>query len=67
MPDQPPDRPRPRADTKDTRPTAGTTRTTAAAELGLHPGAWVWATLKAAQTHACPVRPGRNRIGRSPP
>ncbi|GAB3175506.1 hypothetical protein GCM10027162_22400 [Streptomyces incanus] len=26
-----------------------------AAELGLHPGAEVWAALKAAQIHACPV------------
>ncbi|MET8943895.1 ABC transporter ATP-binding protein [Streptomyces sp. NPDC004542] len=29
--------------------------TMAAAELGLHPGATVWATLKAAQTHAYPA------------
>ncbi|SNT39285.1 TOBE domain-containing protein [Actinacidiphila glaucinigra] len=26
----------------------------ATAGLGLHPGAEVWATVKAAQTHACP-------------
>lgn len=29
--------------------------TVAAAELGLHPGTGVWATVKAAQTHAYPV------------
>ncbi|MER6121693.1 ABC transporter ATP-binding protein [Streptomyces sp. NPDC001795] len=29
--------------------------TVAAAELGLHPGATVWATVKAAQTHAYPA------------
>ncbi|MFJ8595485.1 ABC transporter ATP-binding protein [Streptomyces sp. NPDC093598] len=36
-------------------PLAADLTTVAAAELGLHPGAQVWATVKAAQTHAYPV------------
>ena len=36
-------------------PLAADLTTVAAAELGLHPGAEVWATVKAAQTHAYPV------------
>ncbi|GAB2800313.1 ABC transporter ATP-binding protein [Streptomyces chlorus] len=36
-------------------PLAADLTTVAAAELDLHPGAEVWATLKAAQTHAYPV------------
>ncbi|MFD5817270.1 ABC transporter ATP-binding protein [Streptomyces sp. NPDC127038] len=36
-------------------PLAADLTTVAAAELGLHPGSTVWATVKAAQTHAYPA------------
>ncbi|MBK3623729.1 ABC transporter ATP-binding protein [Streptomyces sp. MBT49] len=44
-----------RADLTGELPLAADLTTVAAAELGLHPGAEVWATVKAAQTHAYPV------------
>ncbi|MFF8669684.1 ABC transporter ATP-binding protein [Streptomyces sp. NPDC015242] len=44
-----------RADLTGELPLAADLTTIAAAELGLHPGAEVWATVKAAQTHAYPV------------
>ncbi|MFF6948034.1 ABC transporter ATP-binding protein [Streptomyces iakyrus] len=44
-----------RADLTGGLPLAADLTTVAAAELGLHPGAEVWATVKAAQTHAYPV------------
>jgi molybdate transport system ATP-binding protein len=43
-----------RADLTGELPLAADLTTVAAAELGLHPGAAVWATVKAAQTHAYP-------------
>ncbi|MGR6973315.1 ABC transporter ATP-binding protein [Streptomyces cynarae] len=44
-----------RADLTGELPLAADLTTVAAAELGLHPGAKVWATVKAAQTHAYPA------------
>ncbi|MFF3935560.1 ABC transporter ATP-binding protein [Streptomyces phaeofaciens] len=44
-----------RADLTGELPLAADLTTVAAAELGLHPGTRVWATVKAAQTHAYPV------------
>ncbi|MER6110927.1 ABC transporter ATP-binding protein [Streptomyces hirsutus] len=44
-----------RVDLTGELPLAADLTTVAAAELGLHPGAEVWATLKATQTHAYPV------------
>ncbi|MER8223772.1 ABC transporter ATP-binding protein [Streptomyces sp. NPDC094143] len=44
-----------RADLTGELPLAADLTTVAAAELDLHPGAEVWATVKAAQTHAYPV------------
>ncbi|MFJ4714093.1 ABC transporter ATP-binding protein [Streptomyces sp. NPDC088785] len=44
-----------RADLTGDLPLAATLTTVAAAELGLHPGAEVWAAVKAAQTHAYPA------------
>ncbi|MFJ2112147.1 ABC transporter ATP-binding protein [Streptomyces sp. NPDC087850] len=44
-----------RADLTGELPLAADLTTVAAAELDLHPGAAVWATVKAAQTHAYPV------------
>ncbi|SER25639.1 molybdate transport system ATP-binding protein [Streptomyces sp. yr375] len=44
-----------RADLTGELPLAADLTTVAAAELGLHPGAPVWATVKAAQTHAYPA------------
>ncbi|GAA4820876.1 ABC transporter ATP-binding protein [Streptomyces ziwulingensis] len=44
-----------RADLTGVLPLVADLTTVAAAELGLHPGATVWATLKAAQTHAYPA------------
>ncbi|MEU6846590.1 ABC transporter ATP-binding protein [Streptomyces sp. NPDC046716] len=44
-----------RADLTGELPLAAGLTTVAAAELGLHPGAEVWATVKAAQTHAYPA------------
>ncbi|MFJ1729654.1 ABC transporter ATP-binding protein [Streptomyces sp. NPDC088254] len=44
-----------RADLGGELPLAADLTTVAAAELELHPGATVWATLKAAQTHAYPA------------
>ncbi|MFJ2929759.1 ABC transporter ATP-binding protein [Streptomyces massasporeus] len=44
-----------RADLTGELPLAADLTTVAAAELGLHPGAEVWATVKATQTHAYPV------------
>ncbi|MER7896516.1 ABC transporter ATP-binding protein [Streptomyces sp. NPDC096046] len=44
-----------RADLTGELPLAADLTTVAAAELGLHPGARVWATVKATQTHAYPV------------
>ncbi|MEV6103156.1 ABC transporter ATP-binding protein [Streptomyces sp. NPDC051940] len=44
-----------RADLTGELPLAADLTTVAAAELGLHPGATVWATIKAAQTHAYPA------------
>jgi molybdate transport system ATP-binding protein len=44
-----------RADLTGELPLAADITTVAAAELGLHPGAPVWAAVKAAQTHAYPV------------
>ncbi|UXY22462.1 ABC transporter ATP-binding protein [Streptomyces cynarae] len=44
-----------RADLTGELPLAADLTTVAAAELGLHPGATVWATVKAAQTHAYPA------------
>jgi molybdate transport system ATP-binding protein len=44
-----------RADLTGELPLAADLTTAAAAELDLHPGAEVWATVKAAQTHAYPV------------
>ncbi|MFJ5774487.1 ABC transporter ATP-binding protein [Streptomyces sp. NPDC093094] len=44
-----------RADLTGELPTAADLTTIAAAELGLRPGATVWATVKAAQTHAYPA------------
>ncbi|MFJ9743210.1 ABC transporter ATP-binding protein [Streptomyces sp. NPDC101166] len=44
-----------RADLGGELPLAADLTTVAAAELDLHPGATVWATLKAAQTHAYPA------------
>ncbi|MEU6593881.1 ABC transporter ATP-binding protein [Streptomyces sp. NPDC046881] len=44
-----------RADLGGELPLAADLTTLAAAELGLHPGASVWATVKAAQTHAYPA------------
>ncbi|MEU6549905.1 ABC transporter ATP-binding protein [Streptomyces sp. NPDC046915] len=44
-----------RADLSGELPLAADLTTVAAAELGLHPGAVVWATVKAAQTHAYPA------------
>jgi molybdate transport system ATP-binding protein len=44
-----------RADLTGELPLAADVTTVAAAELGLHPGAEVWATVKATQTHAYPV------------
>ncbi|WP_225810991.1 ABC transporter ATP-binding protein [Streptomyces spinosus] len=43
-----------RADLTGELPLAADLTTAAAAELGLHPGAPVWATVKATQTHAYP-------------
>ncbi|MEU2751633.1 ABC transporter ATP-binding protein [Streptomyces collinus] len=44
-----------RADLTGELPLAADLTTVAAAELDLHPGAAVWATVKATQTHAYPV------------
>ncbi|MFE9849563.1 ABC transporter ATP-binding protein [Streptomyces sp. NPDC005576] len=44
-----------RADLAGELPLAADLTTVAAAELDLHPGATVWATVKAAQTHAYPA------------
>ncbi|GAA2306789.1 ABC transporter ATP-binding protein [Streptomyces hawaiiensis] len=44
-----------RADLTGELPLAADLTTVAAAELDLHPGAEVWATVKATQTHAYPV------------
>ncbi|MFF5647672.1 ABC transporter ATP-binding protein [Streptomyces collinus] len=44
-----------RADLTGVLPLAADLTTVAAAELDLHPGAEVWATVKATQTHAYPV------------
>ncbi|MER6736183.1 ABC transporter ATP-binding protein [Streptomyces puniciscabiei] len=44
-----------RADLTGELPLAADLTTVAAAELGLHPGAAVWATVKATQTHAYPA------------
>ncbi|GKQ41659.1 ABC transporter ATP-binding protein [Streptomyces sp. A012304] len=44
-----------RADLTGELPVAADLTTVAAAELDLHPGAPVWATVKAAQTHAYPA------------
>ncbi|MGW1674190.1 ABC transporter ATP-binding protein [Streptomyces sp. NPDC002324] len=44
-----------RADLTGELPLAADLTTVAAAELGLHPGAEVWAAVKAMQTHAYPV------------
>nr|WP_250404244.1 ABC transporter ATP-binding protein [Streptomyces cellostaticus] len=44
-----------RADLTGELPLAADLTTVAAAELGLHPGASVWATVKATQTHAYPA------------
>ncbi|MEV7081484.1 ABC transporter ATP-binding protein [Streptomyces sp. NPDC093516] len=44
-----------RADLTGELPLTADLTTVAAAELDLHPGAEVWATVKAAQTHAYPV------------
>ncbi|WP_073948564.1 ABC transporter ATP-binding protein [Streptomyces kebangsaanensis] len=44
-----------RADLTGTLPLTADLTTVAAAELGLHPGAVVWAAVKAAQTHAYPA------------
>lgn len=44
-----------RADLTGDLPLAADLTTVAAAELGLQPGAMVWATVKAAQTHAYPA------------
>ncbi|MCQ4208070.1 ABC transporter ATP-binding protein [Streptomyces longispororuber] len=44
-----------RADLTGELPLAAGLTTVAAAELGLHPGAEVWAAVKAAQTHAYPA------------
>ncbi|MFR9792366.1 ABC transporter ATP-binding protein [Streptomyces sp. MB22_4] len=44
-----------RADLAGELPLAADLTTVAAAELGLHPGAPVWATVKATQTHAYPA------------
>jgi molybdate transport system ATP-binding protein len=44
-----------RADLTGELPLAADLTTVAAAELDLHPGVEVWATVKAAQTHAYPV------------
>ncbi|MFE9017137.1 ABC transporter ATP-binding protein [Streptomyces sp. NPDC007808] len=44
-----------RADLAGKLPLAADLTTVAAAELDLHPGAEVWATVKATQTHAYPV------------
>ncbi|MER5435380.1 ABC transporter ATP-binding protein [Streptomyces sp. NPDC002588] len=44
-----------RADLAGELPLAADLTTVAAAELDLHPGAAVWATVKAAQTHAYPA------------
>jgi molybdate transport system ATP-binding protein len=44
-----------RADLSGELPLAADLTTVAAAELGLHPGATVWATVKATQTHAYPA------------
>ncbi|MEV3930005.1 ABC transporter ATP-binding protein [Streptomyces sp. NPDC053728] len=44
-----------RADLTGELPLAADLTTVAAAELDLHPGATVWATVKAAQTHAYPA------------
>ncbi|MHC3472322.1 ABC transporter ATP-binding protein [Streptomyces sp. 7R007] len=44
-----------RADLTGELPLAADLTTVAAAELGLHPGAEVWATVKATQTHAYPA------------
>ncbi|MDX3798431.1 ABC transporter ATP-binding protein [Streptomyces sp. AK04-3B] len=44
-----------RADLAGELPLAADLTTVAAAELGLYPGAAVWATVKAAQTHAYPA------------
>jgi molybdate transport system ATP-binding protein len=44
-----------RADLTGELPLAADLTTVAAAELGLHPGTPVWATVKAAQTHAYPA------------
>ncbi|MFH9552649.1 ABC transporter ATP-binding protein [Streptomyces sp. NPDC017435] len=44
-----------RADLTGELPLVADLTTVAAAELDLHPGAGVWATVKAAQTHAYPV------------
>ncbi|WP_328554429.1 ABC transporter ATP-binding protein [Streptomyces sp. NBC_00358] len=44
-----------RADLTGELPLAADLTTVAAAELDLHPGAAVWATVKAAQTHAYPA------------
>lgn len=43
-----------RVDVRGELPLAADLTTVATAELGLHPGAEVWATVKAAQTHAYP-------------
>ncbi|WP_431959066.1 ABC transporter ATP-binding protein [Actinacidiphila sp. bgisy160] len=44
-----------RVDVTGELPLAADLTTAATAELGLHPGAGVWATVKAAQTHAYPA------------
>ncbi|WP_425087988.1 TOBE domain-containing protein [Streptomyces cyanogenus] len=44
-----------RADLTGELPLAADLTTVAAAELDLHPGAPVWATVKATQTHAYPA------------
>ncbi|WNM30839.1 ABC transporter ATP-binding protein [Streptomyces sp. Li-HN-5-11] len=44
-----------RADLTGELPLAADLTTVAAAELGLHPGAMVWATVKAIQTHVYPA------------
>ncbi len=44
-----------RADLTGELPLAADLTTVAAAELDLHPGVEIWATVKATQTHAYPV------------
>ena len=44
-----------RADLTGELPLAADLTTVAAAELDLHPGSEIWATVKATQTHAYPA------------